>query len=292
MLDYAALSALSAVLRTGSFEGAALSLGVTQSAISQRIKGLEERLGTALVRRTRPASATEAGARLLRHAENVGLLEAALSNDLGGLLPQEHRPVRIAVNADSLATWVLPALAQVHGLLYDVIVDDQDHSADWLRAGDVAGAITSHAAPIPGCNAYPLGALPYAATCAPSFFAQWFQTGITPESLAKAPALTYNRKDSLQERWVAEVTGQQLALPTHYLPSTHGFVEAAELGIGWGLNPLALAEPAIAAGRLVALEPQRAITTLLYWQVPRQMAEAMAPLSKALRQHAKSVLLQ
>ena len=81
--------------------------------MSQRIKALEERAGTVLVRRGQPCSATDAGARLCRHAETLALLEQQLHQELPGLPDDEPgaRPVlRLAVNADSLALHCTPAL--------------------------------------------------------------------------------------------------------------------------------------------------------------------------------------
>ncbi len=289
-LDYDALAALAAILRTGSFDGAAAELGLTQPAISLRIKTLEDRVGAILVRRGRPCTATPTGARLNRHAEEVGLLEKTLTADLGGLLPDRDRPLRLAINADSLATWVLPALAEVEGFRYDITVDDQDHSADWLRRGEVSAAITAHGAPIPGCDATPLGALGYAATCAPGFAARWFAQGVTPEALNHAPCLAFDRKDRLQHAWVASALGLRVALPLHYLPTAQGFVEAAMMGLGWGMNPVAIAAPLLADGRLVELIPDHRISTLLYWQVSRQTAAALDPLTKGLRRAARKIL--
>ena len=282
-LDYDALAALAAILRTGSFDGAAAELGLTQPAISLRIKTLEDRVGAILIRRGRPCTATPTGARLNRHAEEVGLLEKTLTADLGGLLPDRDRPLRLAINADSLATWVLPALAEVEGFRYDITVDDQDHSADWLKRGEVSAAITAHAAPIPGCDATPLGALGYAATCAPGFAARWFAQGVTPEALNHAPCLAFDRKDRLQHAWVASALGLRVALPLHYLP-------AAMMGLGWGMNPVAIAAPMLADGRLVELIPDHRISTPLYWQVSRQTAAALDPLTKGLRRAARKIL--
>ncbi|MBF9049168.1 ArgP/LysG family DNA-binding transcriptional regulator [Roseobacter sp. HKCCD9010] len=291
MIDTHALMALSAVLRSGSFEGAAAELNITQSAVSQRVKALEERLGTVLIRRTRPASATRAGARLLRHAEEVGLLEKTLAADLKGLLPDPATPLRIAVNADSLASWAMPALAAVPGFLYHLEIDDQDHSADWLKRGEVSAAVTAGESVVPGCDAFPLGSLRYIATCAPDFAATWFADGVTAEALAKAPALTFNSKDRLQQRWAEQITGSKIALPTHFLASSHGFVDAAKLGIGWGLNPEMMVEQPLAEGSLVALAPDQVFDTPLSWQVPRQMAEPLRPLTRAIRKAAAAHLI-
>lgn len=285
-IDYDALAALAAVLRHGSFDGAASELGLTQPAVSLRIKSLEDKVGTVLIQRARPCTATEAGARLLRHAEEVGLLEKALAEDLGQAAGGPARPLRLAVNADSLATWILPALAETEGFLFELTVDDQDHSADWLKRGEVAAAITARAAPIPGCDCIALGALPYAATCAPAFAARWFPDGVTAEALSRAPCLTFNRKDRLQAQWAEAATGHRLALPTHFLPTPQGFITAAKLGIGWGMNPVALVKEDLAAGRLVELRPGQRLATPLYWQVSRQAAPALAPLTRALKRQA------
>lgn len=286
MIDRAGLAAFSAVLQTGSFDGAAGLLHVTQSAVSQRIKTLEEALGVVLVRRTRPATATAAGRRLLAHAEAVGLLERELLRDLAASARPPSVPVRIAVTADSLATWVIPALAAVEGLLFDLVIDDQDHSADLLRAGEVAAAITASEKPLPGCDAVPLGALRYVAFAAPGFVVRHFPQGVTAEALARAPALTFNRKDRLQRAWAEAATGRQITPVTHYLGSTHGITEAAMAGLGWAVNPEDMVAPLMAQGRLVDLGPAIRIDTPLTWQVPRQHAAPLADLTRALRRAA------
>lgn len=290
-LDPAQLAALAEVLRHGSFERAASALAVTPSAISQRIKALEERLGTVLVRRGPPATGTEAGMRLFRHAEELALLEAALAADLGPVPQTGALPViRLAVNADSLATWLPQALAGMQGVLFDVIVDDQDHSAEWLRRGEVAGAVTSRAEPIQGCDCVPLGNLRYLATASPGFVARHFPDGLTVESVVRAPMLTFDRKDDLQLRWLRQRFGRGLAPPSHYLPASQAFVDAALLGLGWGINPEMLVRAHLGGGRLVALDPGQPLDTPLFWQSIRAARPALAPLTRALCDHARAVL--
>lgn len=289
MLDYGALAALAAVLRTGSFERAAAELAVTPSAVSQRIAALEDRLGAVLVVRGRPCTATPAGRRLARHAEEVGILERALAADLGR--PPPAARLRLAVNADSLATWVVPALAGAgEGLLFDILVDDQDHSADWLRRGEVAAAVTAQGAPVQGCDHLALGRLRYFATASPAFAARWFPAGPTAEALARAPALSFDAKDRLQHDWAARAAGRPVVLPAHRLPSAPAFVEAAEAGLGWGLNPEVLVRDRIAAGRLVVLGPEP-LDTPLWFQWSRRLGPALAPLAAAIRRAAAAVLL-
>ena len=194
MLAPAQLAALAAVHRRGSFDLAAADLHVTPSAVSQRIKALEEVTGTLLIRRGQPCTATPTGLRLIRHHDEIALLETTLGADLPNLT-QGPATLRIAVNADSLATWVIPALAATDGFLFDLVIDDQDVSQDWLRRGEVVAAITAHPGPLQGCDTRPLGALRYRATASPAFARRWFANGPTAEALAQASGLIFSRQD-------------------------------------------------------------------------------------------------
>jgi LysR family transcriptional regulator (chromosome initiation inhibitor) len=276
MFDYDHLLALSAVIRTGSFEKAARQINVTPSAVSQRLKLLEERVGAALVVRGQPNVATPAGARLCRHMEDVGLLERALRVDLGNLgLDAQPTTIRIAVNADSLATWFVEAMAATEGVLYDLVLDDQDHSADWLRRGEVAAAITSSPGSVQGCGTRSLGALRYVATATPEFVRRWFPAGVDEASLRVAPCLRFNQKDELQARWTKAVVGRSVATPNHWLPSSQAFVDGALAGLGWGMNPETLVRRHFASGRLVELLPDRPLDVSLHWQWSRAVEAAL-----------------
>lgn len=288
-LDYAQLAALAAILRTGSFEAAAQELGVTQSAISQRLKTLEERVGMPLVLRGTPCEGTETGRRLAAHLDQVGMLEGALSRDLAKLSPRTAR-LRIAVTADSLATWFLEAAAQVPDLLFDLVVDDQDFSADWLRRGEVVAAVTAHEAPISGCDSTALGSIRYVPSASPAYMTKHFPNGVTAEAITRAPLLIYDAKDRLQQNWMAQNLGVTPTPPSHRLPSSTGFVEACLLGLGWGMNPEPLVRPHILSGALVPLIPGATFDTPLFWQSSRLLAPALAPLTQAVRQVARQTL--
>jgi len=296
MFDPAQLAALSAVLRTGSFDRAAQLLHVTQSAISQRVRQLEEQVGTSLVVRSQPCRATEAGERLFRHAEEVRLLEQGVRRDLGltstGAEETGGWPsLRIAVNADSLATWFLPAMAEVGGVLFDLVIDDQDHSADWLKRGEVRAAISGSAKPVQGCDCRPLGALRYLATASPAFILRWFgDEPVTAARLAQAPVITFNAKDRLQTRWAEQTLGVPTTGPSHWLPSSHAFVDAAIAGLGWGMNPENLAAAALADGRLQELVAGKPLDVPLYWHVSRSVAGALRPLTDAVIKATRGAL--
>lgn len=103
------LQTLAAVLREGTFDGAAAVLHITPSAVSQRIKALETSVGRVVVRRTKPATATPDGEILVRLAKQWELLiEEARTELLGSSSAHDADESRIhlpiAANADSLAT--------------------------------------------------------------------------------------------------------------------------------------------------------------------------------------------
>ena len=299
MLDYAAFRAVAMVVQTGSFEKAALALRVTPSAISQRVKQLEERLGAVLILRGQPCTATEKGEWVCRHMEHVGMLEMELFDQLPALIapdePGQRVTLHIATNADSLGTWFVNAIsgfAKDTNYLLNIAVDDQDHTAEWLQRGRVLAAVTSLEKPVQGCRVVPLGALRYHATASPDFMERYFAGRVTKARLSEAPALTFSQKDRLQLTWLAQQFGTDVVYPTHWLPSTQAFVDAALLGMGWGMNPHLLVKDHLASGRLVELVPETPLDIPLYWQVNRLAADRLKPLTQAIMDGARRVLVQ
>lgn len=278
MLDYPALTALSEIIRRGSFEAAAASLGVTPSAISQRIKGLEERMGTVLIHRGPPARGTQQAMRLVRHLEQVRLLERAMQPDAPAAT------LRIAVNADSLATWFPPVMTALD-VLYDLVIDDQDHARDWLGRGEVSAALSSDPQPVSGCEAMPLGAMRYHAMATPEFIARHFPQGVDAAALQRAPAIIFNHKDAAQSRWAQALTGRRLHLDGHRMPASEAFVRAVELSLGWGMIPQAMIRPG-----LQHLRADLPLDVPLYWHVQRAMKPPLAPLTQAIRKKAAAEL--
>ena len=289
MFEHPQLAALRSILDTGSFEAAADQLGVTPSAVSQRIRALEIKLGGPVLTRAMPITATDLGATIVAHAHDLARLNAGLESELGA---PSSLLISIAVNADSLATWFLPALCDQGPLRFDVQVVDQAHSDRDLAQGKVAAAVTMRADPVAGADVVALGALRYVATATPDFVRHHFPDGLTRDAFALAPALIFSDKDSLQSDWASTVVNQKVVLPSHRLPSTRGFVDAAVLGLGWGLNPLPLVKEHLSAGRLVDLAPHAPHDTPLFWQSSRIGRSVLAPLTRSVRRAAQEVLLQ
>jgi LysR family transcriptional regulator, chromosome initiation inhibitor len=297
MLDYAGLSAIAAVVREGSFERAARALNVTPSAVSQRVKALEERLGSVLIVRGQPCTATTTVRLLCRHVEQVGLLEVDLRDALPKLsqkgAPDARATLRVAVNADSLGTWFVGAmrefLAKAHALL-DVVLDDEEHTVEWLRSGTVLAAVSANARPVQGCNSVPLGRLNYLAVASPGYMQSHFPNGVDAASLASAPILRFNRKDGLQAQWLRRLCRREIEVPMHWVPSTQAFVDAALAGIGWAMNPRSLVQEHLRAGRLVELVPGRELAVPLYWQVSRLAVPMLRQLTEAVVASAHAAL--
>ncbi|MCH2163990.1 MAG: ArgP/LysG family DNA-binding transcriptional regulator [Marinovum sp.] len=286
-LDPAQLAALLAILRSGSFDAAAAALNVTPPAISQRIRALEERLGASLVTRTAPITATDVGRRIAQHAETLAVLETNLARTLQ--LDAPDAQIRVAVNADSLDTWFLPALCNVP-FLVDAVVVDQSRTLDLLRRGEVVAAITDTATPAQGARVIPLGALRYCPSASPKFVERWFPHGLTKDAAAQAPMLQFSRDDPLQHQWINQRFGPGVRPPTRLLPSTHGFVTACRLGQAWGFNPLPLVEDDLKTGRLLRLDDLD-LDTPLFWQISRLLVAALQPLTRAIRKAARASLI-
>ena len=289
-LDSAQLETFATVIAEGSFEAAARRLHVTPSAVSQRIKAMEQRLGQVLVRRGRPCLPTEAGTALVRLAGQVSLLQSeTLATIRGGGLGGTTR-LPVAVNADSLASWFLPALTAVPDdplVCFELRTEDQDHSAELLRDGSVMAAVTADSRPVQGCRAVRLGAMRYLGMASPEFSARWFADSLDAGALSSAPMLVFNRKDMLQHRYLRKLTRRRAEPPLHFVPSPWAFIEAIRLGLGWGMVP-----ERIAAGddRLVDLSPGRWVDVPLFWQHWNLDSPVLESLTSAVRRAAAEAL--
>lgn len=289
------LAAFAMVIEEGSFELAARRLAVTASAVSQRIKALEDRLGQVLVIRQAPCRPSPAGERLLRRLRPMQALQAEA---LADFLPEQGaaastHPITIAVNDDSLETWFVAALAQLHqryGYLFDVRVDDQDHTLALLRNGSALGAVTAEAKPLQGCNVHALGTMRYRAIASPAFAAQHFGEGVNAATLGRAPMIVFNRKDTLQWRFIRHISRARLTPPVHYLPTSLGFIEAAARGLGWCMAQESLIGPALQSNSIVILDQTRWIDVPLYWQHMAVRSSTLQRISLALREAAEQAL--
>ncbi|WP_449657942.1 LysR family transcriptional regulator ArgP [Amycolatopsis eburnea] len=279
---------LLAVVDEQSFDAAAAVLHVTPSAVSQRIKSLEQRTGRVLLLRTKPIQLTSSGQVLIRFARSLAQLEQDALAELG--LGSSVRTLSIAVNADSLATWFLPALAKVpDGSCFDLQREDQDHTAALLREGLVMAAVTASPQPVQGCTSVRLGRMRYRAMASPAFISRWLSDAPLPSSLPTAPVIVFDRKDDLQDRFLRSLTRRRsFTLVRHHIPASESFVDAVAAGLGWGMVPeLQAAER---GDSLVDLAPDRPLDVPLHWQQWKLDSPALAAVAAAVAQGAKESL--
>ena len=293
-LDLGQLRALSAAVSEGTLEAAARALHVTPSAISQRLRALEVATGRVLLVRSKPVQATESGQVLLRLARQIEFLtDDTLAELRVGAGAHGVPTLPIAINGDSLGTWVLPALAPLGGsVCFEIHRDDEEHTAALLRAGTVVAAVTTDAIPVAGCSVTRLGSMRYRPMAAPSFADRWFPDGPTADALARAPVVVFDRKDDLQHRYLRDRLPGPARPPTHSVPSTADFLTAIRLGLGWGMLPELQGQPSTSGSPLVDVDRSGVVDVVLHWQQWKLRSRALDDVTSAVTTAARRHLAQ
>ena len=268
-LPYEQLNALLAVIEGGSFQAAGRELNVTQSAVSQRISQLEDQLGEPLLVRTSPPTLTPAGEELIAHTRRVLALEA----ELLARRSNKQLRARLGINADSLATWFLPALAQFwqkSRVLVELDVENEDYTFKRMREGVVTACVSSRKAPLPGCEAQKLGTMNYVCCATSDFCKTYFPGGMTKANLLRAPAVLFNSKDSVHQRFLeSNFKLRATSYPKHFVPSSQGFLYAVLEGMAYGLVPELQAAPYLKRKDVKNLAPKKSVQVDLYYHYPR-----------------------
>ena len=293
------LECLAAVVEEGGFDRAAKRLSITQSAVSQRLHALETQAGTILVVRGRPVRPTPAGRILLKHTMQMRLLHADMEENLRKLNPggggnaRNQERISIAVNADSIATWALPAFDALvkEGLPLEIIADDQDFTQEWLREGQVLGCVTTLSQALRGCKVFPLQAMDYVAVATPATLQKFCPTGISPQGVRKIPFIAFNRKDDLQTEFIRKTFQlKQINLRQCFVPSSEGQVRAVLAGWGASVVPELLVRPFLQSGELVNLAPGAALPVNLYWHCWNLESTLLDLLTRAITGGAERLL--
>ncbi|GGP20454.1 LysR family transcriptional regulator ArgP [Silvimonas iriomotensis] len=292
-LDHRQTDALLAVIETGSFDAAAARLHVTQSAVSQRIRALETALGQPLIIRSRPARPTLHGQRLLQYLRRTAMLDQELAAELADTA-RAPLVVRLAINADTLGTWFMPAVTPLllkENVLLEVMLDDQDHTFAWLESGEATGCVTSEAEPMRGCQSYALGVQRYHMLASPAFYQRWFANGFTREAARHAPVMVFNRKDALQADFLEQRFGlTRDAYPSHYIPSHDSYFAAVKLGLGYGMIPEQQYGALVSSGQLIDVAPDQPVDVALYWHAWKVQSPRLESLTQRIVAAAREVL--
>jgi LysR family transcriptional regulator (chromosome initiation inhibitor) len=246
--------------------------------------------------------ATPAGQALLAHIKQVRMMEADVLGGLQGTSTHSGarkavswQSLSVAINADSVDSWFLPGVAAMllrHHVLLDIMIDDQDHTHDALKSGDVMGCVTTLAEPMRGCVAEPLGLMRYRCVAAPAVLKRCRTSAgaVSVHKLLTQPAVIFNRKDALQDAFLAQHFGlQQPHYPRHFAPAVEAFETAIELGLGWGMVP----EQHLAQRpTLQDLLPGATVDVALYWQHWAREAPSAQRLTEAVKAAARLHLRQ
>ncbi|MDH2433371.1 LysR family transcriptional regulator ArgP [Pokkaliibacter sp. MBI-7] len=293
MLDYKLLEALAAVIQQQSFERAADVLCLTQSAVSQRIRLLEERLGQPVLVRSTPIRPTELGQKLFHHVQQVQVLEQSLSTDIRPTTDSYTR-LRLAVNADSLAIWLMPVFADLfheHKVLMELMVEDQDCTLARLKSGEVIGCVSAQDTLVPGCNRLHLGVMDYIWVCTPAFAQRFFASGVNADSLRQAPAVAFDRDDQLHVRFVRQHFNLTAGdIDFHMIPTVEGFIDAIRYGMAYGFVPRSQIRQELASGKLINPTPELKMPVPLYWHHWRLQTPMLARLGSLLEKAARQYL--
>lgn len=293
MLDYKLLEAFAMVVQEGGFEKAASAMHLTQSAVSQRVKLLEDRTGKILLSRGTPPQPTDAGRQLIKHYLQVKLLEDGLDEEMS----ESHdtlTSLSVGINADSLSSWFLPAIGELledGRILIDMHVEDQEQTHKLLRDGIVVGCISDMATSMQGCKVEFLGVMPYRLLARPEFTKRWFPSGLDISSAEHAPAVMFTRKDMLHHKILKEVLGQTVDVKaTHYMPSIEQFTQMISSGYAYGMVPDWQSDQLRAEGKLIEVHHNAHDSVNLYWHCWNIDSPPLKALTKQLVRQAKALL--
>ncbi|RZV21738.1 LysR family transcriptional regulator ArgP [Vibrio alginolyticus] len=295
-LDYKWIEALDAIVYQGSFERAAEHLFVSQSAISQRIKQLEKFLAQPVLIRSQPPKPTPIGKKLLGLYRRVRLLEHEILPELKN--DTSTRPVQLslATNADSFATWLLPALQNVmkqRQVELKLTIYGEYRSIEKLKSGEVTGAISLESQPIPGCRADYLGRIDYVCVASPEFYQRYFSKGVNNQTLAKAPAVSYDQYDDLHKTFLTEhFNVNPDSVIHHNISSSEAFLKVALAGVAYCLIPRLQITDELDRGVLVDVTPGFLMSHRIYWHHWQLETGVLQEISHAIVGYAQQHLPQ
>lgn len=267
MIDYRGIEALYMVLELQSFEAAAKKLHITQSAVSQRIKGLETHFGEPVLIRNLPYTLTRLGETLVGHYQRISILEKDLEKQIS--TSYEKPRISIAINRDSLETWFLELMKNkliFENVLLEVVADDQELTLEYFKKGLVSACLSTSKKTTPEGESVFLGDMEYLLVCSPDFKDKYFSKRDVIKSLLAAPAVKFDKNDFLHEKYLEKYFSLKNAeLNFHLIPSVQGFKRYALLGYGYCLIPKIDIVQELKKGELVQIFKDKTWKVPFYW---------------------------
>lgn len=292
-IDYKHLAALDAVIREQSFDKAAHSLHISQSAVSQRIAQLELHLGQRVLTRSLPMALTPPGEHLLCHARQVAMLESELERKLCQEA-EGYIVLSVAVSNDTLAWFVRTCMswlpAEPRTLLH-VYMDDESRTQSMMRNGSVLGCISQHTSALPGSEVTSLGAMRFYCVATPGFARRYFPDGFSHAALEHAPAVMVCHDDPLHFQFLRlSNPGFDAMFPFHLIPSISEFIDVICSGAGFGLVSGLMIGDRLERGQLIDLTPYLDFRLPLYWHRWAMESPLISRLTCALVAQAQRLL--
>ena len=291
MLEYRQLEALGAVIEHGGFDKAADALGLTQSAVTQRVKHLETHFGKPLLVRSNPPVLTDAGLPLYAHFKKMRLLEEDLKMDMGEGIA--GTPLSLGVNASTLGSWFLPALGHIMKLtLVDLHVGEAKVVHELLQLGNLAGCISIRSKPSRGCSVRYLGKLVLRCIATKEFKQRHFPQGIGVKEMKSAPAILFHPESQMMRMYQKNVMGiMPFDVPTHIVPSQHEYLQMISNGVAYGFLPEPLFHQFQADKGLIDLSPLAPVVIPQYWHRWGIESDLLGMVTRTILEEARVNLL-
>lgn len=293
MLDKIKCEAFSAVVETGSFEKAGRKLCISQSAISQRIRLLEERLGKILIVRERPCKPTPFGAELYAYLQRASILENSFLKNITDK-NTKFRRLPIAASIGTFESLLFPILAKYclfESLTIDIKIDTLSNTVDLLKKGEVQACVTSEPEMISGCSSVHLGNMVYCIVASESFIEKWFKNGINRESLRNAPSVLFNENEKIHFDFLETHFGlTKNMIPFHIIPSSDSYIAGLSYDLGYGLIPKCKLSQKVWDLGIKEISSEYRISIPLYWHQLSFISSSVLIMNNILINHSKAIL--
>ncbi len=289
MFEYRQLEAMAAVIEAKGFEQGAIRLRITQSAISQRIKLLEESVGTPVLVRASPPELTALGKLLMNHYQKVCLLEDELQQMIHPDHAKKWGPLPIAINRDSLALWFMDAVGDFlkqNNVILQLVAEDQEQTYHHLKSGRVFACVSTRKEPLQGCKVNWLGSMNFYLVASPSFCKQWFSDGVTVDSLLQAPAVIFDERDHMLDDFMYENFAILDMPATHQMPALAEYEKFIVDGYAYGLLATVQVEDRLEKTTLFNICPGNAMKLDLYWHTWQLETDVAKRFSQSLISNA------
>ncbi len=294
MWNYDYLETLAAIVQTGGVNEASRELRLTEAAVFRRIKLLEDQVGEALLSQNSPPISTPTGKRLIEHYQAVSQMENNLLDSLASSNPDDFVTLAVGVAPDRLTTWFVDAVrsfSDQEKIILEISTEDQEQTHRSLQEGRVQGFINTVDQPAPGCRTTYLGHMDYRLFASPDFANQWFIKGLTTESIQRAPALVFDRRDDLLFQFFRQAWGFTPAqIPAHHIPCADKLPELIVSGLAYGMLSDRDGAGLVDSGELMEPAPAHKVSVKIYWHCLNGKSPFLEKFTKNLVECARGLL--